>query len=125
MNDIDASTTEVLAHAADAILDKKGEDLAILDVRKTSSLTQFFIICSGGNVRQNSTIADEVRDRLKKLDVRPLHSEPGAASNWVLLDFGYIIVHIFLREIREFYDLEGLWGDAQRLQPEELINTIT
>lgn len=120
MNSLDESTLQALGTVADAILEKKGEDLLIYDVRETSSLTQFFFIATGNNVRQNQAIAEEIEERMRKLDSKPLHREPGRNSGWTLLDYGYMIIHIFLPEKREFYDLEGLWGDAQTLPPEKL-----
>lgn len=117
---IDDATLKVLGTIADAILDKKGEDIVIYDVREISSLTQYFVLCNGTNVRQNATIADEITGRLKPLDTRPLHEEEGANSGWTLLDFGFVIIHVFLPKTRELYNLEGLWGDARQLNPEEL-----
>jgi ribosome-associated protein len=98
-----------------AALDKKAEDLVVLDLRVSGGFTDFFIICTGGNTRQISAIADSVRDVLKKdFDERPALAEGIDRSEWVLLDYFDFVVHIFSRECREFYGLERLWGNAER-----------
>ena len=116
--EIPIEVTEI-ARAAD---DKKAENIVILDVDKLSSLASWFVFCSGGNPRQNKTIADDIHDRLPKIKRKPLHVEGSSGdSGWILMDYGDIIVHIFLPETREFYDLEGLWGDAKRVNVEQII----
>jgi ribosome-associated protein len=98
-----------------AALDKKAEALVVLDLRKSGGFTDFFVICTGGNARQISAIADSVREVLKKdFDERPALAEGVHRSEWVLLDYFDFVVHIFSRECREFYSLERLWGNAER-----------
>lgn len=107
-------TKEVTAvvHAA---LDKKAEDLVVLDLRKTGGFTDFFMICTGANTRQIAAIADAIREALKKdFDERPALAEGIDKSEWVLLDYFDFVVHIFSRDCREFYGLERLWGNAER-----------
>jgi ribosome-associated protein len=98
-----------------AALDKKAEDLVVLDLRTSGGFTDFFIICTGGNARQISAIADSVREVLKKdFDERPALAEGIDRSEWVLLDYFDFVVHIFSRDCRAFYGLERLWGNAER-----------
>lgn len=115
-------TPKEIIEIANAASDKKAENIIILDVDKLSSLASWFVFCSGTNSRQNKSIADDIYDRLTKMKRKPLHIE-GASGNsgWILMDYGDIIIHIFLQETREFYDLEGLWGDAKRVNVEKLI----
>ena len=98
--------------AARAALDKKALDLVVLDVQSLSSVTDFFLVCSGRSTTHVATIAEAIRDELKADGVRPLHVEGVADSGWVLLDYGDVLVHVFLEETRVYYALERLWGDA-------------
>ena len=102
--------------------DKKAFDMIALDLRGIASFTEFFIIATGSNQRQVQAIADEINDQLKKqLQTRPVRIEGYNSAEWVLLDFGDFIVHIFNGEAREFYDLARLWRDARRVElPEDL-----
>ncbi len=98
--------------AARAALDRKALDLLVLDVRGLSSVTDYFVVCSGKSTTHLTTIADAIREALKEAGVRPLHSEGVADSGWILLDYGDVLVHVFLEETRMYYALERLWGDA-------------
>jgi len=97
--------------AARIALDRKALDLVVLDVQ-TSSVTDFFLVCSGRSTTHVGTIANAIRDELKIDGARPLHVEGVAESGWVLLDYGDVLVHVFLEETRIYYALERLWGDA-------------
>ena len=104
-----------VAATVQAALDKKAEELVVLDLRKAGGFTDFFIICTGANTRQIAAIADAVRETLKKdFDERPALAEGIDRSEWVLLDYFDFVVHIFSRECRAFYGLERLWGAAER-----------
>ena len=104
-----------VAAAIRAALDKKAEDVVVLDLRKAQGFTDFFVICTGGNVRQITAIADGVRDTLKRdLDERPTLMEGIDRSEWILLDYFIFVVHVFSRDCRAFYGLERLWGNAER-----------
>lgn len=98
---------------ADLIIKKKGEDIKILDLRKLTGVTDFFVICSSSTDVQNKAIADFIIEETKKLGQKPWHNEGYGNLSWVLLDFVDVVVHIFLNESRKFYNLEGLWGDAE------------
>ncbi|HLF57061.1 MAG TPA: ribosome silencing factor [Thermoanaerobaculia bacterium] len=98
--------------AVAAILDTKGEDVRVSDLKTVADFTDWFVFASGFNERQVQAIADRVEERLKEHGTRPLHVEGFAPGQWVLLDYGDFIVHVFLDERRRFYGLERLWGDA-------------
>ena len=101
--------------AVDAARDKKAEDVVVLDLRNAGGFTDYFVICTGGNARQITAIADSVRERLKRdFSERPALSEGVDRSEWILLDYFDFVVHIFSRECRAFYGLERLWGNADR-----------
>jgi ribosome-associated protein len=98
-----------------AALDKKAEDVVVLDLRKAGGFTDYFVICTGANPRQITAIADAVRETLKRdLGERPALAEGIDRSEWILLDYFNFVVHIFSRECRAFYGLERLWGNAER-----------
>jgi ribosome-associated protein len=106
--------------AIDAARGKKALDVVVLDLRSLDSFTDFFVICSGQNVRQVQAIADAVEESLRKAQVRPAHVEGFERGEWVLLDYFDFIVHVFNTERREFYALERLWGSAERVElPDE------
>ena len=97
--------------------EKKAFDMIALDLRGIASFTEFFIIASGSNQRQVQAIADEINEQLKKqLATRAVRIEGYNSGEWVLLDYGDFIVHIFNGEAREFYDLARLWRDARRVE---------
>jgi ribosome-associated protein len=102
--------------------EKKAFDLRALDLREIASFTEFFIIASGSNQRQVQAITDEIEEQLKKqLKSKPVRTEGYSSAEWVLMDYGDFIVHIFEQKAREFYDLERLWRDARRVElPAEL-----
>jgi ribosome-associated protein len=99
-----------LAHLT---LTKKAHDVKILDLRKLTAITDFFIICSADSDTQVKAIADAVIEGSKKIGERPWHKEGTLGLRWVLLDYVEVVVHIFLRDTRKFYGLENLWGDAE------------
>ena len=105
-------------HAARAALDKRAVDVVVLDVQGLSSVTDYFLICSGKSTTHVQTISEAIRDGLKTLDIRPLHAEGVAGSGWILLDYGDVLMHVFLEETRLYYALERLWGDAPTLSLE-------
>ena len=103
--------------AVEAALDKKATDVVVLDLRKTGGFTDYFVICTGRNARQIAAIADAVTETLKtKYDERPALTEGADRSEWILLDYFNVVVHVFSRECRAFYGLERLWGNAGRIE---------
>jgi ribosome-associated protein len=105
-----------LAAVIAAALDKKAEDAVVLDLTRASAFTDFFVICTGGNRRQVQAIADAVQEALSKRGTRPALVEGYERGEWVLIDYFDFIVHVFLPATREFYGLERLWGDAERVE---------
>lgn len=102
--------------AIKCVSEKKGENIVGLDLREIASFTEFFVIATGTNQRQVQAIADEINEQLKKqYGSRPVRIEGYNSAEWVLLDYGDFIVHIFNREAREFYDLARLWRDAGKV----------
>lgn len=112
--------SETIARAcAEAAADKKAENLVLLDLRGVSGFTDFFLICSGSSEPQLKAISSSIREALReKFGTRPLAEDGYPTSQWVVLDYGDVICHLFHGEKREFYDLENLWSDAKRIQLE-------
>ncbi|MFO7709500.1 MAG: ribosome silencing factor [Desulfobacterales bacterium] len=106
----------VLKPYIDAVLGKKAVNVAVLDVRGLTSIADAFIICTGRSNRQVTAIAEHVERELRKQKIKPLSVEGAKEGQWVLLDYGSVIMHVFFDSVREFYDLEGLWTDARRLK---------
>lgn len=104
-----------VAAAIAAAQDKKGSELIVLDLRRSSAFTDYFVLCTGQNQRQVKAIADAVEEALKRGKLRPAHVEGYDRAEWVLLDYFTFIVHIFTPATREFYGLERLWGQAVRI----------
>jgi ribosome-associated protein len=111
------SAEETARRAAAAALDKKAENVVLIDLRAQSSYADFLVICSGTNERQLEAIADSVEKSLAEIGDRPIGTEGARGGRWVLLDYGDVVVHVFDEGERSYYDLEGLWSDApsQRL----------
>jgi ribosome-associated protein len=119
---VDEQDVEKLMLAAEAAASRKALQMTAIDIRKIASFAEFFLVCSGTSTRQVQAIADEVTDRLKKeRGSRPLHIEGYEAGTWILLDYGDLIVHVFTEEAREFYQLERLWRDADRVALPEVM----
>lgn len=108
----DEDIAQRVQEAVAAAEDRKAVDLKVLALAEVSDFTDYFLICSGSSDRQVQAIAEAVDARLRAGKVRPLHQEGMTGGNWVLLDYGDFIVHVFREETRRFYALERLWGDA-------------
>ncbi|HEV2851772.1 MAG TPA: ribosome silencing factor [Thermoanaerobaculia bacterium] len=105
-------TSQRVREAVSAAEDRKAVDLKVLHLQKISDFTDYFMICSGTSERQVQAIADAVQERLREGRVRPLHVEGYNRGQWVLIDYGDLVVHVFQEEPRRHYALERLWGDA-------------
>src|SRR5918999_5446882 len=104
-----------VATAVRAALDKKAMDVVVLDLRKASGFTDYFVLCTGGNPRQIQAIADGIEDTLRsELKEKPALVEGVERSEWILLDYFNFVVHVFSRDCRAFYGLDRLWGSAVR-----------
>ncbi len=115
MSPEDQAILEQVTLAARCADEKKASDILVLRLSAITEFTDYFVICSGNTARQTQTIADEVVDQLKKLKVRPLHTEGYNTGEWILIDYGIFVVHVFTEKSRQFYDLERLWRDAERV----------
>ena len=116
--------TEILSKigaAARAATDKKAFDLVGLEVSALTSYADGFLLCSAASERQVGAIADAIVRQLKNVGCRPLHKEGASRSDWVLLDFGDFVVHVFTEDRRAYYGLDSLWGDAPRLDEASLL----
>src|ERR1700689_4435518 len=106
-----------VALAVAATQEKKAENIAILELDKSSSgFTDYFVICTGSNPRQLQAISDEVDQKLSSIGQEPAHVEGYSQAEWILLDYVDFVVHIFSEKARKFYDLERLWKTAKRLE---------
>ncbi|MBO4844629.1 MAG: ribosome silencing factor [Bacteroidales bacterium] len=108
--------THDLRVIADAILDKKGQNVVSLDLRPIgSAITDFFVVCNADSTTNVAAIADNIlKETHEKLGLKPIRMQGVENSFWVILDYGYIVVHIFQTQYRDFYNLENLWADAVR-----------
>ena len=113
-----AETADAVREVVAAALDKKAEDIKVLEVGELTHFTDYFLVCSGQNPRQVQAIADGVERRLRDHKLRPAHVEGYQTGQWVLMDYGDFVLHVFLHERRRFYGLERLWGDAPDLTDE-------
>jgi ribosome-associated protein len=112
------NTLKIAAVAAD---DKKANDIVALDITEIAAFTSYFLLCTGDSSRQIQAIADEVEARLKEKGIRPAHIEGYRNAEWVLMDYLDLVVHIFSRNARAYYDLERLWRDAKRMDVRKLL----
>lgn len=119
-----AGLDEMMSLALHAANDKKAFDMVALDLRELGSFTDCFLIASGANVRQVQAISDEIEGRLKKSGRRAQRIEGYRTAEWILLDYGDFIFHVFENKARRFYDLERLWRDAKFVElPSEIANS--
>ncbi len=116
---MELSGSEIAEIGAEAALDRKANNVVILDLRGLSSVTDFFVICSGNSDTHVEGIADVIEEKLDEHNVRLWHREGGRRASWILLDYIDVIVHIFTEHARELYSLERLWGDAPKIAYDE------
>ncbi len=112
---------EALKIAVNAADDKKAHDLVALDISEIASFANYFLLCTGDSSRQMQAIADEVEKRLKATGIRPSHVEGYQNSEWILMDYIDLVVHIFSKTARAYYDLERLWRDGKKLDTSKLL----
>ena len=101
---------------AEAAEDRRAEDVMILDMRGLTTICDYFVICNGRSRLHVNAIAEEVEDQMSKLGMEPRHVEGIPDSSWVILDYMDVVLHVFEPDARKFYNLEGLWGDAARVE---------
>ncbi len=119
------TTRKTALLSVNAALEKKAHKILVLNVKKVSSLSDYFIVCSGNSDRQVQTIAEYIEGVLKKAGRRPIGIEGERIGKWVLMDYGDVVIHIFFDPVREFYDIERLWPDAPRLEVEDDAPALT
>jgi ribosome-associated protein len=107
------NSQQIASQMANLMLDKKALDIQILDVRGLTTLTDFFIVCTSESQPQTRAICNHIEDEMFILGIKPWHTEGYENLDWVLVDFVNIVVQIFSRKSREYYDFERLWGDAK------------
>jgi ribosome-associated protein len=107
------------------VADRKAMDVVVLDMADASSITDYFLICSGGSQRQVQAIADAIDAQLKQAGTTSLGVEGYREGHWILMDYGDVIVHVFSQETRDFYDLERLWGNAPKIDLNREIAGVT
>jgi ribosome-associated protein len=118
------SSWEKTLLVARAALEKKAYDLVVMEVRDLTSIADYFVICSGRSDRQVQSIAQGIEEYLGHSEISPLSIEGAHRGHWVLMDFSDVIVHIFYEPVRQFYDLDGLWGDAPRVELPEPYSSL-
>jgi ribosome-associated protein len=101
---------------AEAAADKKAEDILILNIGKLLVITDYFVICTAQTERQVKSITDHIREKISQYGLKPINVEGEKEARWVLLDYADVVVHVFVKEEREFYQLERLWKDAPQKQ---------
>lgn len=104
-----------LKRAVEAAQDKKASDILVLEMTELTSFTDYFLICSGSSHRQVESIAEGIQRSLRDMKVRPAHVEGFPKGEWILLDYIDFVVHVFTPKSRDYYELERLWGDAEKL----------
>tara|TARA_R110002049_G_scaffold84406_8_gene214790 strand:+ start:400 stop:771 length:372 start_codon:yes stop_codon:yes gene_type:complete len=120
MSDKEKGTDQLIAHIIRGIEEVKGQDIEILDLRDIeNTVCDYFIICNGtSNTQVNAIVGSIQKTVSKSLHEKPWHVEGSDNAEWILMDFVHVVVHIFQKHIREFYDIEGLWGDAKSVKIE-------
>jgi ribosome-associated protein len=113
-------SVDMVKTAYAALSDKKGEDISIIDIRNVSVLADYFIIASGSNANQVQAMVDNVEEELGKKGYTSKQVEGYQTANWILMDYKDIIVHVFDRENRLFYDLERIWRDGKMIEVEDI-----
>jgi ribosome-associated protein len=108
-------SSEVVERLVAVLSDRQAEDIAQIDIRRIAAFTDFFVIATAGSVRQLNALIDTLEKEMREIGVRAESQEGDPESGWVLIDFGAAIVHIFSREQRAYYDLEGLWSRSAPL----------
>ncbi|MDR0862902.1 MAG: ribosome silencing factor [Oscillospiraceae bacterium] len=115
---------EMAKIAVRALDEKKGRDLSMLATRDITVLADYFVIATATSTTHIKSLADEVEKALKDNGETPLHIEGRHGGGWVLVDFGCVVVHLFLEDVREFYQLERLWSDAKKVEVSEFLETV-
>ena len=112
---------ELVKYTCEALLERKGQEIEVLHIEQLTTLAEYFVICSATSTTQVKALADNVEFHLKNdHDIMPHHVEGFESSSWILQDYGSVLVHIFLPETRDYYRLENLWKDGEKVSLAEL-----
>ena len=111
---------DIIKSAANALNEKKGKEISVIKIAELTVLAEYFVICTANSTTQLRALCDEVEDKLKESGVEPHHIE-GRSTGWLALDYGSVIVHIFTRTEREFYGLDKMWSDGERVDLNEIL----
>lgn len=114
------TTTEKLQIIVRALDSKLGEEIQVIEITDLTVLAEYFVICSGTSSTQVKALADEVEYKMTEAGIEPHHVE-GKATNWILLDYAGIVIHVFNQEAREFYSLDRLWSDGNKIDPNQFL----
>ena len=109
---------KIIAKAADS---KRADDIKIIKIADLTIISDYFVIANGNSSTQTKAIADEIEFKMKEAGVSPLRTEGYQGANWIILDYGDIVVHVFYKETREFYNLERLWNDGEEIDVDALL----
>jgi len=109
---------KLIAKAADS---KRADDIKIIKIADLTIISDYFVIANGSSSTQTKAIADEIEFKMKEAGVFPLRTEGYQGANWIILDYGDIVVHVFYKETRDFYNLERLWNDGEEIDVEALL----
>ena len=115
------SSKEMAKLAIEAMEEKKANDIKVIDIVEVSTIADYFLIASGNNRNQVQAMADEVEEKLGRAGIEPKHIEGYATANWILMDYGDIVIHIFDEENRLFYDLERIWRDGKAVAKDDIL----
>ena len=108
-----------IAIIVESLQEKKGLEITLLDLRELTDTSDYFLLCTGTSEQHVRSLAGDVREKLGEIGEKPWHVEGSDAGRWVLLDYVHFVVHVFRQEARDFYALERLWGDAERMEFED------
>ncbi len=109
---------KIIVKAADS---KRADDIKIIKIADLTIISDYFVIANGNSSTQTKAIADEIEFKMKEAGISPLRTEGYQGANWIILDYGDIVVHVFYKETREFYNLERLWNDGEEIDAEALL----
>ncbi len=109
-------SAELLKSTVKILQDKKAKDVEVIDISELTTIADYFVICSGTSTRHIKSLTDELEQGLNDIEVMELSKEGYSTANWVLVDIGDVVVHIFQKEFRELYDLERIWSDGRRVE---------
>lgn len=117
------TSMQMVALAAKTLDDKKATDITVLDIRELTTLGDYFVIASGSSSTQVKALAGELEHKFTQQGIEPRRVEGEKSAMWVLMDYGDVIIHIFYHETRDFYCLERLWGDAKKLDTQQVLGS--